>query len=65
MEPGDSDEQIVVIDIQNGVGVSLPGRLEGNPDKVLSKDVGEDRRSEGAVLVEHLVDDVLSGEQSH
>lgn len=51
---------LVVVDVTLSLGVSLLGRLEGDPDKVLTKDVVEDAGTEATVLLEHLVDDVPS-----
>jgi hypothetical protein len=50
--------QVVVVDVQLGVGVGLAGSLECDPDKVLSKDVVVHTGTEATVLLEHLVDDV-------
>lgn len=51
--------EVVVVDVENGVRVRLAGGLEGDADKVLAEDLREDGLAEGAVLVEHFVDDVL------
>jgi hypothetical protein len=50
--------QVVVVDVQLGVGVGLAGGLEGDPDKVLAENVVEHAGAEATVLLEHLVDDV-------
>ena len=52
--------QVVIVDVQDSIGISLAGSLESNADKVLAEDSGEDGVSERAVLVEDLVDDILS-----
>lgn len=48
----------VVVDVQLGVGVSLAGSAEGNADKLLAEDAGEDRVTQTAVPLEDLVDNV-------
>jgi hypothetical protein len=50
--------QVVVVDVQLGVGVGLAGGLEGDPDEVLAENVVEHAGAEATVLLEHLVDDV-------
>lgn len=51
--------EVVVVDVENGVGVGSAGGLEGDINKTLTHDVGEDGGAEGAVFVEHFVDYVL------
>lgn len=51
--------EVVVVDVEDGVRVRLSGGLEGDADEVLAEDLREDGLPEGAVLVEHFVDDVL------
>jgi len=51
--------EVVVVDVQLGVGVGGAGGVEGDLDEVLAKHLGEDAVAERAVFVEHLVDDVL------
>ena len=50
---------LVIVDVELGVRVCSPCRLESDGDEALTKDVVEDRRAEGSVLVEDLVADVL------
>lgn len=52
--------QVVIVDVQDSIRIRLAGSLESNSDKVLTEDPGEDGVSERAVLVEDLVDDILS-----
>ena len=47
--------EVVVVQVQDGVGVSGAGGLEGDGDEVLAEDLGEDGVAQGAVLVEDLV----------
>lgn len=51
--------EVVVVDVEHAGGVDGAGGLEGDAHKVLAEDVGEDRGAQRAVLVEHLVDDIL------
>lgn len=51
--------EVVVVYVQDRVRVGGAGGLETDADKILPEDLGEDGRAEGAVFVEHLVDDVL------
>ena len=51
--------KVVVVDVELRVRSGLLGGVESNADEVLSKDTGEDRVAEGAVLSEDLVDNVL------
>lgn len=51
--------EVVVVDVTLSIRSSLLGGLERDADKVLTKDTGEDRVTEGTVLGEDLVDDVL------
>jgi hypothetical protein len=51
--------KVVVVDVQLGAGVSGACRLEGNADVVLADDLHPVALSEGSVLVENLVADVL------
>jgi len=51
--------EVVVVDVTLSIRSSLLGGLECDADKVLTKDTGEDRVTEGTILVEDLVDDVL------
>lgn len=53
--------EVVLVDIQQGVGVGLMRRLEGDADEVLAEHLRENAVPEGAVFVEDLVDDVLKG----
>lgn len=50
--------QVVVVDVQLGVGVGGAGGLKGNADVVFTDDLHEDVVAESTVLVEGLVDDV-------
>ena len=50
--------KVVVVDVELGMGVDLGGRLEGELDVLLAEHLVEDRLAVGAVLVQHLVDDV-------
>lgn len=52
--------EVVVVEVEDGVGVRRAGGLEGDGDEVFAQDLGEDRRPQGAVLVEDLVAYVLS-----
>ena len=56
--------EVVVVDVEDGIGVRLAGSLEGDADEVFSKDLGEDGLAERAILVEHLVDDVLAAKNN-
>lgn len=51
--------KVVVVDVELAVGVSGASGLEGDADVVLADDVEPVALSEGSVLVEDLVDDVL------
>lgn len=51
--------KVVVVDVELAVGVGGAGGLEGNADVVLADDIEPVALSEGSVLVEDLVDDVL------
>ena len=51
--------EVVVVNVQLGVGSGLLGGVEGNADELLAQDLGEDGVAEGTVLSEDLVDDVL------
>lgn len=50
--------EVIVVDVELGVGVCGAGGVEGGGDEGLAEDVVEDRRAHAAVLVEDLVDDV-------
>lgn len=50
--------QVVVVNVELGVGVGFSGSLEGDGDEALAEDVREDGGAQGTVLVEDLVDDV-------
>lgn len=52
--------EIVVIDVQLGIGIGLTCLIESNADKVLAKNPGEDRAAQGAILVEDFIDDIPS-----
>jgi hypothetical protein len=51
--------EVVVVDVTLSVRSSLLGGLESDADKVLTKDTGEDRVTEGTVLGKDLVDNIL------
>lgn len=53
------DRILVVVDVEFCLGISGAGRFKGDTDKVLSQDVVEHAGSQGAVLVEDLIDHVL------
>ena len=53
--------QVVVVDVQLGIGVGGARGLEGDANEVLAEHVGEDAAAQRAILVEHLVDNVLEG----
>lgn len=50
--------QVVVVDVEFGVGVSLARSLEGDAHEILAQDAIEDRVPHGAIFVEDLVHDV-------
>ena len=50
--------QVVVVDVELGVGVGSAGGLEGDTDVVLAENLHEDVLAESTVLVEGLVDNV-------
>ena len=45
--------------VQLGVGISGPSSVEGNRNKILSEHGGPYITSQGAILVEYLIDDIL------
>ncbi len=49
---------LVVVDVEDRVGVRLARSLERNVDEALAEDIREDRGAQGTVLVEDLVRDV-------
>ena len=55
---------LVVVNVKLSVGVSSPGSLEGNADKVFLQDIVENRATEATVLIKDLVDDVLKYKRS-
>ncbi|KAG9966599.1 family 10 xylanase, partial [Aureobasidium melanogenum] len=57
-EPDLPRVEVVVVDVELGVGVGGAGGLEGNADVVLTENLHEDVLAESAVLVEGLVNDV-------
>ena len=50
--------EVIVVDVELGVGVSSAGGAERNADKVLTEDAAEDTITETTVLGEDLVDDI-------
>ena len=56
---GERKNSLVVVDVQLGVGVGSTGGLESDAHVVLTNDLVEVAVTEGAVLVEDFVDDVL------
>jgi hypothetical protein len=50
--------EVVVVDVELGVGVGSAGGLEGDADVVLTDNLHEDVVAESAVLVEGLVNDI-------
>ena len=50
---------LVVVNVELSGRVRLTRSLEGNPDEVLSQDLGKDTVTQGTVFVEDLVDDIL------
>lgn len=53
--------EVVVVDVELGLGVGGAGGLEGGGDEAFTEDVVEDGGAEAAILGEDLVDDVLGG----
>jgi hypothetical protein len=53
-------ELLVVIDVELCRWVSLLGCFEGNSDKVFTQDGRKNRGSKSPLLVENLVDDILT-----
>ena len=51
--------EIVIVNVELGVRRSLLGCVESDADELLAQDLGEDGVTEGTVLSEDLVDDVL------
>lgn len=56
--------EVVIVDVQLGVGVSLARGLEGNGDEALAKDVGEDGGAQTTIFVEDLVHDIPGADLS-
>ena len=52
--------EVVVVDVELGRGIRLTGSLESDGNEFLAKDSRVNRVSQGSVLVEDLVDDVLA-----
>ena len=51
--------EVVVVNVELGVGGGLLSSVESDADELLAQDLGEDGVTEGTVLGEDLVDDVL------
>ena len=51
--------EVVVVNVELGVRGGLLSSVESDADKLLAQDLGEDGVTEGTVLGEDLVDDVL------
>ena len=51
--------EVIIVDVKLGVGGGLLSSIESDADELLAQDLGEDRVTEGTVLSEDLVDDVL------
>lgn len=56
---GEKKNSLVVVDVQLGVRVRSTGGLESDAHVVLTNDLVEVAVTEGAVLVEDFVDDIL------
>jgi hypothetical protein len=51
--------EVVIVNVQLGVGGGLLSSVESDADELLTQDLGEDGVTESTVLSEDLVDDVL------
>ena len=50
---------LTVVDVKLGIGIGSTSGFECNGDKVFAEDIGKDRRSQGAIFIEDLVDNIL------
>ena len=51
--------EVVVVNVELGIRSGLLGSVESDADELLAQDLGEDGVTEGTILSEDLVDDVL------
>lgn len=51
--------EVVIVNVELGVGGGLLSSVESDADELLTQDLGEDGVTEGTVLSEDFVDDVL------
>jgi hypothetical protein len=52
-------DSLVVVDVELCLWVCGTSCFEGDPNKVFTKDIGEDTATKGTILVEDLIHDVL------
>lgn len=55
---GERDDELVIVDVELSRWIRSTRSLEGDADEVLTEDVRENGRAQGAILIEDLVHDV-------